>query len=99
MNFHLFNIGLRQAVRRYPRGLLTGTCPVSWIGSNRSTTGKITFPTREKFTQHDIEELNTLLEKNSISNDIGSRLSRSPASKQISRSSNASYRFAKPWKP
>jgi hypothetical protein len=96
---------------------LTGTCPLSWTLPNTPTTKtkhsatinttrpSITFPSREEFTHYDIEELNTQLEKNSVSTDFGTRLSCSPASKQNSRSSivsersNASNSSAKPWKP
>jgi hypothetical protein len=61
----------------------------------------ITYDSHEQFTNHDIEELNTQLEKNLLSRDSGSRLT----SKQNSRSSIASQRSNisnisdKPWKP
>ena len=92
-----WNLGLKYVVRKFPRGLLTGSCPLSWTVPNtphtpstkvkrpqtinphqhenpvgqsvasttRSRPGPIVrFDTREQFTNHDIEELNTQLEKN-----------------------------------
>ncbi len=65
----------------------------------------ITFNTHEQFTNHDIEELNTLLENNLLPTDSSIRLSRSITSKQSSRSSIVSQRSNlinisnKPWKP
>jgi hypothetical protein len=67
----------------------------------------IVFDTREQFTNHDIEELNTQLEQNLLPKDSGTRLSRAQtqSSKQSSRMSNASERSNlsnisdKPWKP
>jgi hypothetical protein len=67
----------------------------------------VTFDTREQFTNHDIEELNTQLETNLLPRDSGTRLSRTQTqlSKQSSRFSNASERSNlsnvsdKPWKP
>jgi hypothetical protein len=121
-------LGLRHAVRKFPHGLLTGTCPLSWtlpntpqapsikhkriqsINFNHSKTlnasttrsPMVTFHRHEQFTQHDIEELNTQLEKNRIPTDSGTRLSRSTTSKQSIRSSiasNISNISDKPWKP
>ena len=67
----------------------------------------VTFDTREQFTNHDIEELNTQLELNLLPRDSGTRLSRAQtqSSKQSSRVSNISERSNlsnvsdKPWKP
>jgi hypothetical protein len=67
----------------------------------------VSFNTREQFTNHDIEDLNTQLEKNALPTASGTRSSRSQtlSSKQISRSSIASERSNvsnvsdKPWKP
>jgi hypothetical protein len=129
---------LKYAVRKYPRGLLTGSCPLSWtlsstlqttstkakrpqlinpnhseppIGQSVASTTRpppgpmITFDSHEQFTNHDIEELNTQIEKNLSPNDSGTRLSRSNTSKNSSRSStisersNFSHISDKPWKP
>lgn len=67
----------------------------------------VTFSTREDFTAHDVEDLNTQLEANLAPKDSGTRLSRAQteASKQSSRVSNVSDRTHyshisdKPWKP
>ncbi|CAF0881929.1 unnamed protein product [Rotaria sordida] len=139
-NIFLLSGGLKYAIRKFPRGLLSGSCPLSWtlpsapqtpstklkrsqsMNTNRqeapvgqsvasvtrpSPGPMVTYNIREEFTNHDIEELNTQLEKNLLPTDSGSRLSRSQTqtSKQSSRSSIASERsnFSnisdKPWKP
>jgi len=122
---------LKYAVQKFPRGLLTGSCPLSWISPNTPRTSSIKvnhhhetrlgestgsttrpspgpiipFNTHEQFTNHDIEELNTLLEKNLLPTDSSIRLSRSITSKESSRSSIVSQRSNlstisnKPWKP
>ena len=36
----LFSLGLRYAVRKFPRGLITGTCPLSWTLSSVPATPK-----------------------------------------------------------
>jgi hypothetical protein len=67
----------------------------------------VTFDKREQFTNHDVEELNTQLERNLLPRDSGTRLSRTQtqSSKQSSRISNVSERSNlsnvsdKPWKP
>lgn len=133
-------LGLKYAVRKFPRGLITGACPLSWtlhnppatptrkskrpqsmdttraeapVGQSSAATTRpapgpmVTFDTREQFTNHDVEELNTQLETNLLPRDSGTRLSRTQtqASKQSSRVSNASERSNlsnvsdKPWKP
>ncbi|UJR27167.1 hypothetical protein I4U23_008465 [Adineta vaga] len=139
-NIFLLSGGLKYAVRKYPCGLITGTCPLSWtlsdtqprqtkvhnclhpseishdeieshhtvVHSTRSLRdAKVTFDTREQFTNHDIEELNEQYETHLLPKDSGTRLSRTQTrgSKQSSRISNISDRSNissvsdKPWKP
>lgn len=131
---------MKYAVRKFPRGLVTGSVPLSWtlpntpqtpsnklkrsqstntnrpeapVGQSAASAArsapepKVTFNTRENFTNNDVEELNTQLEQNLLPTSSGSRLSRSQtqSSKQSSRSSIASERSNisnvsdKPWKP
>lgn len=80
----------------------------SVASATRPTPGPmVTFETREQFTPHDVEELNTQLETNLLPRDSGTRLSRTQtqSSKQSSRFSNVSERSNlsnvsdKPWKP
>lgn len=59
----------------------------------------MTFNSNEEFTNNDIEELNTQLNKNLIPTDSVTRLSYSIPSKQSSRLSNFSSISDKPWKP
>lgn len=138
-NVFLLSGGLKYAVRKFPRGLLTGSCPLAWTMTHPPSTSRklkrsesldtlhhqtpvgqstshgtrpppgplVTFPTREEFTAHDVEDLNTQLEANLAPKDSGTRLSRAQteASKQSSRVSNISDRTHyshisdKPWKP
>jgi len=88
---------------------LTGSCPLSWTLPNTSLTKfnrlasttqplpgqMITFNTHEQFTNHDIEELNTLLEKNLLSTTS----KQTPRSSIASRRSNSNNISDKPWKP
>jgi len=137
-NIFLLSGGIKYSVRKFPRGLLTGSCPLSWtlsstphtpstkvkrlhpitpnhhetpVGQSLASATRrppgpmITFGTHEQFTNHDIEELNIQLDKNLLTRDSSTRLSRSTASKQSSRSSLISQRSNisnisdKPWKP
>jgi hypothetical protein len=61
----------------------------------------ITYDSHEQFTNHDIEELNTQLEKNLLSRDSGSRLTSKQNSRSsiVSQRSNISNISDKPWKP
>jgi hypothetical protein len=80
----------------------------SAASTTRPTPGPmVTFDSREQFTNHDVEELNTQLEINLLPRDSGTRLSRTAtqSSRQSSRFSTASERSNlsnvsdKPWKP
>jgi len=61
----------------------------------------IAYDSHEQFTNHDIEELNTQLEKNLLSRDSGSRLTSKQNSRSsiVSQRSNISNISDKPWKP
>ncbi|CAF1049436.1 unnamed protein product [Rotaria sp. Silwood1] len=139
-NIFLLSGGLKYAAKKFPHGLITGKCPLSWTLSSISATSikkltraqsmnilhseaplgqsaitltrpslgpMIAFDIREQFTNHDIEALNTQLERNLLPKDSGTRLScaHTQASKQCSRMSNVSERSNlsnvsdKPWKP
>ncbi|XP_071961695.1 centrosomal protein of 41 kDa-like isoform X2 [Antedon mediterranea] len=107
-NSFVLSGGLKVAVQKFPKGLISGNLPASCTPSAIRSKKKMAVPPTQEpkqyFSENDLDMLQSELDENLIPNDTGSRLSRATthARSQVSTRSSTSKSMAsvhsQPWK-